>query len=167
MIGPDAASAPGSRIGLASGEWLQHAANLIGLALGCRAIALHPGEALAAEGGDGGAYVTVAPGIDQASAVFHDDTPECPKAAATLPGGTRACAIVPLPRRNVDGVHWSIDGDIELRVLWPVERGWSDEERVSLCTVVDFLGDDLDVRFDLSLCQRAAEELRVNSLHDT
>jgi diguanylate cyclase (GGDEF)-like protein len=166
-IEPGAASAPGSRIGLASGEWLQHAANLIGLALGCRGIALAVGATLDSVDTDGAVLVSVAPGIDQATAVFHGDTPDCPKAAAALPVGTRACAMVPLPRRNVDGLHWSIDGDMELRVLWPVARAWADEERESLCMVVDFLADDLDVRYDLALCQRTAEELRRHSLHDT
>ena len=166
-IGSEAPTAPGSRIGLASGEWLEHAATLIGLAVGCRGIALAAGEPLDPSLGGDAVYVAVAPGIDQSTAVFEDDTPECPKAAAKLPTGTRACAIVPLPRRNVEGMHWAIDGDIEIRALSAVKRTWSDEEREAICAVVAFLADDLDVRHDLSLSQRTAEELRLHSLRDT
>jgi diguanylate cyclase (GGDEF)-like protein len=165
-IRSEAPTAPASRIGLASGEWLEHAANLIGLAVGCRGIALPAGDPLDPSSGDA-VFVVVAPGIDQSTAVFHGDTPECPEAAAKLPAGTRACAIVPLPRRNVDGMHWAIDGDIEIRALCATKRTWSDEEREALCTVVAFLADDLDIRHDLSLSRRSAEELRLHSLRDT
>lgn len=158
---------PGSRIALASGEWLEHSAQLIGLALGCRGIALPAGAEPdeAAAGGD--VYVSIAQGNGRSGNVFCPDATATGELGSPLPPGVRSYAIVSLPRRNVEGMPCSIDADIELRVLASAPREWTDAETASLHTVVAFLADDLDVRYDLSLCQLTAEELRLHSLRDT
>jgi diguanylate cyclase (GGDEF)-like protein len=165
--GAEAATLPGSRLALASGEWLEHAANLIGLALGRRGIAVGAGTSVGEPPSGDAICVAVAPGSGGAAAAFHPTLSGTAGLRGTFPAGVRSCATVPLPRSNANGVPWSIDGDIELHVLRFAPHEWTDAERASLCTVVAFLADDLDVRYNLSLSQLTAEELRFHSLHDS
>ena len=162
-----AVAPPGSRIALASGEWLEHAANLIGLALGCRGIALPAGEEVEDAVAAGDVYVSVAPGNGRSQPVFCPDASAAGELDSPLPAGVRSYAIIPLPRPNVEGVPCSIDADIELRVLHWALREWTESETASLHAVATFLAGDLDVRYELSLSQRTAEELRIHSLRDT
>jgi diguanylate cyclase (GGDEF)-like protein len=153
----------GSRLATASGEWLEHAANLIGLALGSRGIPLVPGAELTMPA-VGEVYVMVAPAPTSAPCT-GSGVPEA-ESPAPSPGNAPSPTTLPVPRRASVGVPCVTDSDVELRVLGPVSREWTPTEIASLESVVAFLATDLDLRCDLSASRSCTEELRLHSVRD-
>ncbi len=145
----------GTRLATASGDWLEHAAKLIGVALGSRGIPLAAGTEMIMPAA-GEVYVSVCPCPDPAVGT-----------AAAAPDDASTCMTLLLPRRLDEGVPPTTDSDVELRVLGPETRTWTPPELASLESVVAFLADDLDIRHGLTSSQQFAEELRLHSFRDT
>ena len=153
----------GSRLATASGDWLEHAAKLIGVALGSRGIPLASGTEMTMPG-PGEVYVSVSSRIGAAP---------CPESGGHVsmdraPSQTdeSSCITLLLPHRLVDGVPASGEADLELRLLGPAAREWTPDELTSVTTVVEFLAADLDVRHQLTCSHQFAEELRMHSFRD-
>jgi diguanylate cyclase (GGDEF)-like protein len=159
-------NAPDSRLAAASADWLAHAANLIGLALGSRGVALDPtaNPFASVEGSD--VHVAIAPGPARTDAIFCAD--------ADVTGGersgsprpdARSYAILPLPRRTSDPSRPN-EAELELWVIGSAPREWTETQVASLQPVVAFLADDLDARYALAMSEQRTEELRLHSLRD-
>ena len=152
-----------SRLATASGDWLEHAAKLIGVALGARGVPLPSGTEM----------VMPAPGDVYVSVSSRPGVAPCPVSGERAPPSRSqsrtddsSCITLPLPDRLDEGVPAASDANLELRVLGPAACEWTPEELASLDTVVAFLADDLDVRHELTCSHQFAEELRMHSFRD-
>ena len=148
------ALAPHSRMSVACAAWLSHAAHLVGLALGRPARPLAAGDEIPELHSDT-IYVSIAP-LDTTGSECPDRTP---------PGAARTS--YPLHRRDTSAPPCPLDTDFDLQLIQTVLREQTAAEAASLDSLVRFLADDLNVRYELARSRHAAEELRINSLRDS
>ena len=133
--------------------WLSHAAHLVGLALGRPAAALAPEKEMPELEADT-VYVSIA-SLGTGLSAVPDRTPI---------GAARIS--FPLHRRNASAPPCPLDVDLDLQLIEAVLREQTAAETASLESLVRFLADDLDVRYELARSRHTAEELRLNSLSD-
>jgi diguanylate cyclase (GGDEF)-like protein len=160
---------------------MDHTAGLVGVALNCRGVVLppmrpiepaepHAGPATRRADADGVStvYVSVGPAIPREGAVVcpNVEAIHTEDAARARTLGASAYAVFPLPRHTPAAAEPTA-GSIELWVLSPTPREWTEAETESLGTVVDSVAEDLEIRHELAECRYHEEELRLHSLRDS
>ena len=162
---------------VACGDWLGHAAHLIGLALGRRVIPAVDRDGLA-DDASGDVYVSVVSIPTRSTARLRDgedgerDDAD-PLARATVADAptarvTTCGTYIAVPvHRNIGVSPCPMDTNLDLRLMQSGKGQWSEADAESLDSLARFLADDLAVRHALACSQRAAEELRLDSLRDS